>query len=227
MSDAHQAEALRELETAALGDDPDACEAWALARLEDLALHHAAEAIAEALDRDRPRRDAVREEGGRPGLREPHRHLLRGVSRLWSLAAAGGPARELGSGAAPLLASRWHVAPGAELAPWLDAVDVVAVRPAGGRLALARMVVQLEQAADRLVKKVWLEQQGIGQAGSPDEDDVDALLDLRDLLEAWGWTEATEPLRPRTHRIVEHLRAPGGRGPPLAALLGDLARRGL
>lgn len=124
---------------------------------------------------------------------------------------------ELLSGTARLLASRWYVERATTLVPWLEEDEVVAVRPAGGRLAIAPYVVQLEQAVERLVTRAARASEGVGLRGvSPHE--IDAVLDKLELLEGWGWSAEVEPLRPTTMEIVRALRE-GATAETIAAVI--------
>lgn len=112
------------------------------------------------------------------------------------------------AGTAPGWSSRWRVERGRALAPWLDADDVRAVWPAGGRRALVPQWVQLEQALRRLRLREWLarEHGELGAASAYTARDVDAALDKLELLEALGWNDDLEPLQPANSRIVAALR---------------------
>lgn len=131
-----------------------------------------------------------------------------GVGRRFDLEVGTVNHVDLLSGTCPLWPSRWRVERGAALAPWLDGEAVVAVRPEGGRLALASFVVQLEQAVKRLQQKVWLDRQrGVAlEKPSFSTEDVERVLDKLELLEGWGWTPDIEPLRPHTARLVALVR---------------------
>lgn len=149
------------------------------------------------------------------------------VGRQFGLVVGSINSVDLRSGTCPLWPSRWRIGSGAELAPWLAEGDVVAAFPAGGRVGLAGHVVQLEQAVDLVLKDVWLErQQGPALDDQPagravEERRSDRILDLLELLEAWSWRAEVEPLRPRTGRVIEAIRA-GARAEELHALATEL-----
>jgi len=133
-----------------------------------------------------------------------------GLGRSYDLAIGSIAHANLLSGTAPLLASRWHVDAPSTLAPWLVG-DAVAVRPAGGRLALVPQVEQLEQAVEYLVKVERTARNRIDLGMPPVElditDKLERILDKLDLLRAWGWTADVEPLRPITVDVIALLEA--------------------
>lgn len=101
---------------------------------------------------------------------------------------------------APLYPSQYRIERGAALAPWLDEPDVVSVTPAGGRLALANEVAQLEQ-------RVRTAHQRIAADGRLRERDLDTIRDALELLRGHGWTPEIEPLSSRAAVFLAALEA--------------------